>query len=170
VLHFAWITDFPLVEWNENEKRWDASHHPFTMPHTADLEFLETDPERVRALCYDIVCNGMEWASGSIRIHRSDIQAKVFKLLGISEETQRDRFGHILEAFEYGAPPHGGIAPGIDRLLMRLLDTENIREVMAFPKMGGGVDPMMGAPAEVDDVQLGELHLKVVRPPRKESD
>ncbi len=170
VLHFAWITDFPLVEWNENEKRWDASHHPFTMPHTADLEFLESDPGRVRALCYDIVCNGMEWASGSIRIHRPDIQAKVFKLLGISEETQRDRFGHILDAFEYGAPPHGGIAPGIDRLLMRLLDTDNIREVMAFPKMGGGIDPMMGAPAEVDNVQLGELHLKVIRPPNKERD
>ncbi len=168
VLYFCWITDFPLVIWDEEEQRWDAAHHPFTMPHADDLELLDTDPGRVRALCYDIVCNGMEFASGSIRIHRPDIQAKVFALLGISEEVQRERFGHILDAFEYGAPPHGGIAPGIDRMLMRLLDTENIREVMAFPKMGGGSDPMMGAPSPVDDAQLAELSLRVVLPPRKE--
>jgi aspartyl-tRNA synthetase len=164
VLHFCWITDFPLVEWNEEENRWDATHHPFTMPHPEDMAFLESDPGRIRALCYDIVCNGMEFASGSIRIHRRDIQARVFALLGISEEMQKARFGHILEAFEYGAPPHGGIAPGIDRLLMRLLDTDNIREVMAFPKMGGGLDPLMGAPSPVDEAQLDELSLKVVYP------
>ena len=166
VLHFCWVLDFPLVEWNEDEKRWDASHHPFTMPHSQDLPLLDTDPGRVRAQCYDIVVNGMEWASGSIRIHRADIQAKVFALLGIPEEVQRERFGHILDAFQYGAPPHGGIAPGIDRLLMVMRDTENIREVMAFPKMGGGADPMMGAPSPVDEAQLKELGLQVARPPK----
>lgn len=163
VLHFCWITDFPLVEWNEDEGRWDASHHPFTMPHPEDLEFLESDPGRVRAQCYDIVCNGVEWGSGSIRISRPDIQARVFALLGIPEEIQRERFGHMLEAFTYGAPPHGGIAPGIDRLLMLLTDTENIREVMAFPKIGGGTDPLMGAPAPVDAAQLEELGIAIVR-------
>jgi aspartyl-tRNA synthetase len=167
VLHYCWITDFPLVSWSEDEKRWDAEHHPFTMPRTEDLPLLETDPGRVRAICYDLVCNGMESASGSIRIHRSDIQAKVFDLLGISQEEQQERFGHILEAFAYGAPPHGGIAPGIDRLIMLLQDEENIREVIAFPKLGGGVDPMMGAPSEVSQTQLDELRLRVLPPPAK---
>jgi len=167
VLHFCWITDFPLVIWDDEAGRWDAAHHPFTMPHPEDLEFLESDPGRVRALCYDIVCNGVEWASGSIRIHREDIQERVFALLGIPPDVQRERFGHMLTAFAYGAPPHGGIAPGIDRLLMLMTDTENIREVMAFPKMGGGVDPLMGAPSPVDPAQLEELGLKVVerKPP-----
>lgn len=162
-LYFCWITDFPLVEWSEDEGRWDASHHPFTMPHPEDLPFLMTDPGRVRAQCYDIVCNGVEWGSGSIRISRPDIQAQVFELLGISADIQRERFGHMLEAFSYGAPPHGGIAPGIDRLLMLLTDTENIREVMAFPKIGGGTDPLMGAPATVDASQLEELGIEITR-------
>jgi len=161
VLHFCWITDFPLLEWNEEEGRWEASHHPFTMPHPEDLAFLETDPGRVRAQCYDIVCNGVEWGSGSIRITRPDIQARVFSLLGIPETIQQERFGHMLDAFSYGAPPHGGIAPGIDRLLMLLTDTENIREVMAFPKIGGGTDPLMGAPAPVDPSQLEELGIAI---------
>ena len=161
-LFFNWVTDFPLVEWNEDAKRWDAMHHPFTSPYESDLPYLDTEPGKIRAQCYDLVCNGTEWASGSIRIHRADIQARVFDLLGISKEVQQERFGHILEAFSYGAPPHGGIAPGIDRLLMFLFDEPNIREVMAFPKMGLGFDPMMGAPASVDEAQLRELGLKIV--------
>jgi aspartyl-tRNA synthetase len=164
VLHFCWITDFPLVQWNPDEGRWDAEHHPFTMPHEEDLPFLDSDPGRVRAQCYDIVCNGVEWGSGSIRICRPDIQARVFALLGLSEDIQRERFGHMLDAFAYGAPPHGGIAPGIDRLLMLLTDTDNIREVMAFPKIGGGSDPLMGAPSTVDEAQLRELGLRIVPP------
>jgi aspartyl-tRNA synthetase len=167
-LCFCWVTDFPLVDWNEEENRWDAIHHPFTMPYEHDLPYFATDPAKIRAQCYDIVCNGTEWASGSIRIHRPDIQAQVFDLLGISKEKQQERFGHILEAFSYGAPPHGGIAPGIDRLLMFLFDEPNIREVMAFPKMGMGYDPLMNAPSLVDEAQLQELGLRIV-PHKKES-
>ncbi len=163
-LCFVWITDFPLVEWNDEEKRWDAMHHMFTMPHPEDLPLFGTNPAAIRAQCYDIVCNGVEWASGSIRIHRCDIQQRVFELLGIDEGTQRERFGHMLDAFELGAPPHGGIAPGIDRLVMFLSDDENIREVMAFPKMGQGADPMMDAPAPLDPLQLQELHLQIIPP------
>lgn len=161
VLRFCWIVDFPLVEWNAEDGRWDAVHHPFTGPKEEDLIYIDSDPAKIRADCYDVVCNGLEMASGSIRIHRPDIQAKVFQLLGIDEATQRERFGHILEAFSYGAPPHGGIAPGVDRLVMTLTDTDNIREVIAFPKIGGGYDPMMDAPSTVDDQQWAELGLHV---------
>jgi aspartyl-tRNA synthetase len=167
VLQFAIVTDFPLVQWNEEEGRWDAEHHPFTMPYEEHLPYFDTDPSKIRAQCYDLVCNGQESGSGSIRIHRADIQARVFDLLGISRETQQERFAHILEAFSYGAPPHGGFATGIDRLLMNLLDEPNIREVIAFPKMGFGYDPLMDAPSSVDDVQLQELGLRIV--PRKKS-
>ncbi len=160
VLKFCFVIDFPLVEWNPDERRWDASHHPFTSPKSEDMQYLDTDPARIRADCYDVVCNGTEMASGSIRIHQPDIQAKVFKLLGIDEITQQERFGHILEAFSYGAPPHGGIAPGIDRLVMVLADTENIREVIAFPKVGGGYDPLMDAPSTIDPQQWAELGLQ----------
>jgi aspartyl-tRNA synthetase len=159
-LLFCWVLDFPLVEWDAENKRWSSTHHPFTGPKPEDLQYLDSDPARVRADCYDIVCNGMEWASGSIRIHRPDIQARVFSLLGIDEATQKERFGHILEAFSYGAPPHGGIAPGIDRLIMTLLGEENIREVMAFPKIGQGLDPMMGAPDVIDPQQWAEMGLR----------
>lgn len=160
-LCFVWVLDFPLVEWSEEAKRWEAVHHLFTGPKEEDLIYLDSDPARIRADCYDIVCNGMEWASGSIRIHRADIQARVCTLLGIDEATQRERFGHMLDAFGYGAPPHGGIAPGIDRLVMILTDDENIREVMAFPKIGNGYDPMMDAPSAIDETQWKELGLKL---------
>jgi aspartyl-tRNA synthetase len=168
VLQFVLVTDFPLVQWNEEERRWDAEHHPFTMPYEEHLAYFDTDPAKIRAQCYDLVCNGQESGSGSIRIHRADIQTRVFDLLGISREVQQERFAHILEAFSYGAPPHGGFATGIDRLLMNLLDEPNIREVIAFPKMGFGYDPMMDAPSRVDDAQLQELGLRIV--PRKKTD
>lgn len=161
VLKFCWIVDFPLFEKEEETGGWTPSHHPFTGPKAEHLEFLESDPGKVRAECYDIVCNGTEWASGSIRIHRPDIQSRVFSVIGIDEETQKERFGHMLEAFEFGAPPHGGIAPGIDRLAMMLCDEENIREVIAFPKVGQGLDPLMGAPSEIDNAQWNELGIRL---------
>lgn len=160
-LAFCYVIDFPLVEWNPDANRWDATHHPFTSPKVEDLDLIESDPGRIRADCYDIVCNGVEWASGSIRIHRPDVQARVFSLLGIDDATQQARFGHILEAFAYGAPPHGGIAPGIDRLVMFLTDDDNIREVMAFPKVGQGYDPLMDAPSTIDAQQWAELGLRL---------
>jgi len=160
-LKYCWVLDFPLVEWDAEAGRWSPSHHPFTSPKDEDLIYLDTDPGRIRADCYDMVVNGTECASGSIRIHRSDVQSRIFNLLGINEETQRERFGHMLDAFAYGAPPHGGIAPGIDRLVMALTDTENIREVIAFPKMGNGYDPMMDAPSTIDAQQWAELGLRI---------
>ncbi|MDW8106438.1 MAG: aspartate--tRNA ligase [Armatimonadota bacterium] len=162
LLAFAWIVDFPLLEWNAEEGRWEPSHHPFTAPREEDIPLLDTDPGKVRANCYDLVCNGNELASGSIRIHRRDLQDKIFKLLGYSDAEIQERFGHLLEAFEYGAPPHGGIAPGIDRLVMLLTGDETIRNVIAFPKNTAMVDVMFGAPSPVSEEQLRELHLKVV--------
>ncbi len=159
-LAFLWVTDFPLVEWNADAGQWSSMHHPFTMPHEEDLPLMETDPKAIRAQAYDMVCNGYEVAGGSIRINDASIQARMFALLGINEETQQTQFGHLLEAFSYGAPPHGGIAPGIDRLIMLLTDTENIREVIAFPKLAGGGDPMMGAPSSVDSQQWAEMGLR----------
>jgi aspartyl-tRNA synthetase len=161
-LAFAFVVDFPLVQWDEETQRWDAEHHPFTMPYEEHLPYFDTDPAKIRAQCYDLVCNGQESGSGSIRIHRPDVQAKVFSLLGISAERQQERFGHILEAFEFGGPPHGGFATGLDRLIMNLLDEPNIREVMAFPKMGLGYDPLMDAPSTIDDAQMQELGLRVM--------
>lgn len=159
VLAWAWVLDFPLVEWNEEEQRWDAVHHPFTAPKDEDLHLMETDPGKVRAKAYDLILNGYEAGGGSIRIHRRDVQQRLFDLLGIDRETAMRQFGHMLEAFEYGAPPHGGIAPGIDRICMILADEVTIREVMAFPKTQQAVDLMTNAPSPVDERQLRELHI-----------
>jgi aspartyl-tRNA synthetase len=160
-----WVVDFPLVSWNAEEKRWDAEHHPFCMPHHEDWGLLETDPGKVRALSYDVVINGSECASGSIRVHRRDIQQKVFAMLGISPEEADRKFGFLLNAFEYGTPPHGGIAPGFDRIVMMMCGEDNIREVIAFPKTQRAVDLMADAPGAVDPKQLRELHIKLDLPP-----
>jgi aspartyl-tRNA synthetase len=161
VLKYAWVTDFPLVEWDGDAGRWSAMHHPFTMPREEDLVFVETDPARIRAQAYDMVANGFEAAGGSIRIHDPAIQQRMFGLLGINDAVQQERFGHLLEAFSYGAPPHGGIAWGFDRTVMLLTDTENIREVIPFPKVGEGTDPLMGAPSTIDAQQWAELGLRL---------
>jgi aspartyl-tRNA synthetase len=161
MLAFAWIVDFPMFAWDEAAHKWDAEHHPFTMPRLEDLPKFETDPGAILSDAYDMVCNGYELASGSVRIHRSDIQRKVFELLGLSREQIEHKFGHMLEAFEYGAPPHGGLAPGIDRLVMLLADETNIRQVIAFPKNQTARDVMADAPSQVEDAQLRELHLRI---------
>jgi aspartyl-tRNA synthetase len=161
VLGLAWVLDFPLFEWNAEENRWDPSHHMFTAPKDEFIPTLESNPGTVLSKQYDLVCNGFEVGGGSIRIHRRDIQEIIMRLIGLEMEDARRKFGHLLEAFEYGAPPHGGIAPGIDRLTMLLCDEANIREVIAFPKNQQAADVMAGAPSPVYPIQLKELHIKI---------
>jgi aspartyl-tRNA synthetase len=163
--HFLWVTEFPLFEGLGDAGRPIPAHHPFTMPHPDDLEKLETDPLDVRSQAYDLVVNGWELGSGSVRIHRADIQGRVFRLLGISDEEAQRKFGFLLDAFRYGAPPHAGFAFGIDRLVAILAGEENIREVIAFPKTQSGADPLTGAPTPISDAQLTELGIRLL-PPR----
>ncbi len=158
---FLWVTDFPMFEWDETEGRWNAAHHPFTSPHDEDMDKLESDPGAVRALAYDVVLNGTELGSGSIRIHRQDIQSIIFKALGMSPEEQQARFGFFLEALQCGTPPHGGIALGLDRIVMILAGADSLREVIPFPKTAKAVDLMMDAPTPVSDRQLKELGIAV---------
>ena len=162
VLAMAWILDWPLFTWNEEEKRWDPNHHLFTAPVPEDIPLLDTDPGAVRSLQHDLVCNNYEIGGGSIRIHRREIQEKVFELIGLDVEDAKQQFGHMLVAFEFGTPPHGGIAPGIDRLVMLLAGEPNIREVIAFPKTQTASDPMVGAPSPVGEEQLRDLHIRVL--------
>ncbi|HMC43332.1 MAG TPA: amino acid--tRNA ligase-related protein, partial [Acidimicrobiales bacterium] len=163
-LHFLWVTEFPLFEGLDEAGRPIPAHHPFTMPHPEDVDRLESDPLSVRSLAYDLVVNGWELGSGSVRIHRPDIQQRVFSLLGIGPERAQARFGFLLDAFRYGAPPHAGFAFGLDRLVAVLAGEESIREVIAFPKTQSGADPLTGAPSPVDERLLAELGIRVVAP------
>ncbi len=162
-LAYAFITDFPLLEWNEEDRRWYAMHHPFTSPRPEDVRLLDSDPGRALAQAYDLVCNGFEIGGGSIRIHLAEVQQKLFNVLGIGPDEQRDRFGHMLDAFTFGAPPHGGIATGIDRTVALLAGEADIREVMTFPKTKTAQDPMTGAPYPVPDESLRDLGIRVTQ-------
>jgi aspartyl-tRNA synthetase len=164
-LAFLWQTDPPLFAYNTAEERWDSVHHPFTAPQPRDLAQLDIDPGAVRARAYDIVCNGYELGGGSVRIHQRQLQQQVFALLDIDADTAEDQFGHLLEAFEYGTPPHGGIAWGLDRLVMLLAGEPNIREVIPFPKMLSGVDPLLHSPSTVTEELITILGLKLAAPP-----
>jgi len=162
VWRFVWVTDFPMFAWSEDDQRWTAQHHPFTRPTPESEALLDSDPGAAIAVAYDLVGNGEELGGGSLRIHESELQAKVFDLLQVSPEQQRERFGFLLEALRMGAPPHGGIAFGIDRMLMVLGQEPNLRDTVAFPKNQAGLDPMSGAPSPVEDEQLAELGIDVV--------
>jgi aspartyl-tRNA synthetase len=163
---WCWVVDFPLMEWNAQEKRWDSLHHPFTAPRDQDLPKLAAEPGKVLAKAYDIVCNGTELGGGSIRIHSGEVQQQVFGLLGINPEQARAKFGFLLDALRFGAPPHGGLALGLDRIVMILLGAASLRDVIAFPKTQKGACPLTGAPTPVEDRQLAELDLKVIVPPK----
>lgn len=167
VLAFCWVIDFPFVNWNEDEQRWDPSHHLFTSPMLEDIPFLDNEPGKARGQQYDLVLNNYEVGGGSIRIHDRGLQEKVFQLIGLDAEVAQQRFGHMLEAFEFGTPPHGGIAPGIDRICMILADERNIREVIAFPKNQAARDVMGNAPSPVESEQLKELHIKLDLKPER---
>jgi aspartyl-tRNA synthetase len=157
--NFLWITEFPVFEWNEDDDKWDAQHHPFTAPVSDDL-----DPATARARAYDAVLNGIELGSGSIRIHDPDLQRKVFSTLGISDEDAEEKFGHMLEAFRLGVPPHGGFALGLDRIVMLLTGRDNIRDVIAFPKTSSGLELLTGAPSEPGAEQLDQLAMRFTPP------
>jgi len=159
---FAFVLDFPLFSRDDQLNRWEPMHHAFTAPKDEDIHLLDSEPGKAHSKHYDIICNGWELSSGSIRIHQRELQNKIFKLLGYSEEDAQERFGALLEAFEYGAPPHGGIAPGIDRIVMILAGEETIREVIAFPKNQSAADLTFGAPSRVTEEQLTELHLRLL--------
>ena len=161
---FAFVVGFPLMEWNEDEGRWDALHHPFTAPHPDDVDLLSVEPGKVRARAYDCVAQGVELLSGSIRIHDRTLQERMFAALGYAPDDIEERFGHMLRAFEYGTPPHGGMAAGIDRIVMLLAGAETIREVIPFPKTQNAADLLLNAPSAVDEAQLRDLHLRVVEP------
>jgi aspartyl-tRNA synthetase len=156
-----WVLDFPLVEWDENSNRWHAMHHPFTSPKPEDMELLATDPGKVRANAYDLAMNGVELGGGSIRIHNKELQAKMFDLLGFSPEDAQAQFGFLMNAFEFGAPPHGGLAFGLDRLVATMGGSESIRDYIAFPKNNSGRDTMIDAPSLIDDTQMKELGIKL---------
>jgi aspartyl-tRNA synthetase len=160
---FLWVTNFPMFEYDEGAKRWMAAHHPFTSPHDEDMDKLESDPAMVRALAYDVVLNGTELGSGSIRIHRQDVQSRIFHALGMTDSEARARFGFFLEALEYGTPPHGGIALGLDRIIMILAGADSLREVIPFPKTAAAKDLMMEAPTPVEDSQLRDLGIGVLK-------
>lgn len=157
---FLWVTEFPLFEYDEEDKRWVAKHHPFTSPMDEDLEYLESDLGQVRSKAYDIVLNGVEIGGGSIRIHSQELQNRMFQLINLTEEQITERFGFLLEAFKYGTPPHGGMAYGLDRLVMLMLGKSSIRDVIAFPKVQNASCPMSNAPDTVELKQIKELHIK----------
>jgi aspartyl-tRNA synthetase len=159
---FAWVTDFPLFEWDDDLKKWGPAHHVFSSPKPEHIEFIESDPGKVHADLYDLVCNGWELGSGSIRIHDPKLQLKVFNVIGYTEDQIHERFGHLLRAFEYGAPPHGGMGLGLDRLVAVIAGESSIREVIAFPKTQSAVDPMFEAPGQITREQLAELHISIV--------
>ena len=164
LLAFAFVVEFPLFAWNEDRKRWDAEHHAFTMPQEGHEQFLDSAPGKVTARSYDLVANGWELASGSIRVHKRELQERILRVLGYTGDQIEERFGQLLEAFDHGAPPHGGMAPGIDRLVMVLSGADNIRDTIAFPKTQSAVDPLFDAPAPVEPDQLADLHIRVVEP------